>query len=350
MFQARKFIRYISVFTAFTLTLTLGMTASASESRKKSFDIYTGPTVYADKKGTTAIDDTVAILDRTNERWSLVRLADGTVGYCKNNLLQINYTESAAETARTKYVTKLLNSPDETAKAASVLPANLQLTVKSEENNEFISVKLKSGKTGYLPSSALEFEPKSTAVIYPIPELTAHTGITTEEAAKERLEELSEYFEAGRYWNTFDADDSLITQKAFIMSDTPCRHKTQGYGQCNFYTSKLSSALGYSYGSQCVGYAGLISDLIFGTEAPITVHGDFERIRVGDHIRLVLWDHSMLVTDVGIDEEGKTCVYVTEVNGDYDSCRIDWGRKFTQRDLRRLGDYIQVHTRYPQTE
>ena len=90
MFQARKFIRYISVFTAFTLILTLGMTASASESRKKSFDIYTGPTVYADKKGTTAIDDTVAILDRTNEQWSLVRLADGTVGYCKNNLLQIN--------------------------------------------------------------------------------------------------------------------------------------------------------------------------------------------------------------------------------------------------------------------
>ena len=348
MFQNRKTIRYLAYLCAVLSIPFFCLFAKADDIRDTAFTLYTGPSVYSDAAGTVALNDTVTVLDRQNGRWSHIRLLDGTVGYCKSHLLQINHEDDTTERMRTACVTKLLLVPDESAEVISVLPAGLQLAKVSETENGFTEVTLKTGKTGYLPSSALTDDPLCTAIVLPIPELTAHTGITTEAAVKARLEELSAYFENGRYWNNFDAGTSLINDKAFILSDTPCLHEAQGYGHCNFYTSKISAQLGYSYGSQCAGYVGLISDLIFGTEAPITVHTEFDRLRPGDHIRLVLWDHSMLVTDVGTDENGETYVIVTEVNGDYDTCRIDWGRKFTQRDLRRLGDYIEVHSRYPQ--
>ncbi len=348
MFHNRKIIRYLIYICAVFTIPFFGLFTNAEDIRDSAFNLYTGPTLYSDVKGTVTRNDTVTVLNSINTRWSHIRLLDGTVGYCKSHLLQINHEDDAADQARTSCVAKLLSAPDETAAVISVLPADLQLSKGSENENGFVQVTLKTGKTGYLPSSALEDDPLCTAIVLPVPELTAHTGVTTENAVKTRLEELSAYFENGRYWNNFDADSSPINNKSFILSDMPCLHESQGYGHCNFYTSKISAQLGYSYGSQCAGYVGLISDLIFGTEAPITVHTDFESLRPGDHIRLVLWDHSMLVTDVGTDENGEFYVIVTEVNGDYDTCRIDWGRKFTQRDLRRLGDHIEVHTRYPQ--
>lgn len=102
----------------------------------------------------------------------------------------------------------------------------------------------------------------------------------------------------------------------------------------------------YGTEMQCLGYASLISDLLFGTDAPISMHHDFSKVRVGDHLRLYLWEHSMVVTEVGTDESGEQYVYVTEVNADYENCQIQWGRKFTQQDLRRLGDILYIYTRY----
>ena len=82
-----------------------------------------------------------------------------------------------------------------------------------------------------------------------------------------------------------------------------------------------------------MGYVGLLSDLTFGTDAPIYSHGNFDKVRPGDHVRLVLWDHSMLVTRVCKDENGRTYFYATDVNADYDTCMIQWERKFTKEEV-----------------
>ena len=345
-------LRFLLFSVVFILLFSSFMpSVQAAEPNESLYPVYAGPSEYTISVHTVSDGESVAVLSIINDSWSQIRTISGSIGYCKNSLLQITYTEDDNMTKRVKtnQLSKLFSKPDQSASVAAVLPANMQLIKISEDENGYTQVELPTGKIGYLFSDTLLPDPISTATIKPVPELIAHTGITTEAAAKERLLELSEFFTAGRYWNDFEANSNVKNNNSFCMSDTPCQHENSGYSHCNFYTSPISAALGYSYGSQCVGYTGLISDLIFGTEAPITVHDDFEQLRVGDHIRLVLWDHSMLVTDVGKDENGKTYVYVTEVNADYETCRIDWGRKFTQDDLRRLGDYIEVHSRYPIT-
>ncbi len=345
-----KFKSITFIYLFFLLLFFFGLPVNAVEKDDSVHPIYAGPSTYTVSVCTVENGDSVAVLSQINDSWSQIRLTNGTIGYCKNNLLQITYTEGENETkrVRTTQISKLFSAPDINSSVIASIPVNIQLSKSLDTNNGFTLVELPTGTTGYLLSDTLTLAPLSSAIIRPIPELAASTGITTETAAKERLTELSAFFEAGRYWNDYGAAESIENHKSFVISDTPCQHENYGYGHCNYYTSKISAALDYSYGSQCVGYAGLISDLIFGTEAPITEHSDFDRLRVGDHIRLVLWDHSMLVTDVGKDENGKTFVYVTEVNADYETCRIDWNRKFTQDDLRRLGDYIEVHSRYPE--
>ena len=123
---------------------------------------------------------------------------------------------------------------------------------------------------------------------------------------------------------------------------------TRDGAMSNMHTGNMSRKTGYGIGMQCLGYVGLLSDLTFGTDAPIYSHGNFDKVRPGDHVRLVLWDHSMLVTRVCKDENGRTYFYATDVNADYDTCMTQWERKFTKEELRRLGDYVCVYTRYPQ--
>lgn len=349
--------KYIRLCVLFCIAIIIGLSAfvptirAAENVEEDIYILYSGPTEYSDDVCILYEEETVAILAQINNKWSQIRTAAGDIGYCPNRLLQTTYrdTPELSEKAVTKQVTCLLASPDIYADITAILPTNLQVTKLAEDENGFSYVSLKNGRTGYLSSDILTPTSLSTAVIRPIPELKPHTGITTESGAEERLEELSEFFTAGRYWNDFEADTLSEENASFAISDTACQHENNGYSHCNYYTSPLCAPLGFSYGSQCLGYAGLLSDLVFGTEAPVTIHGDFEQIRIGDHIRLVLWDHSMLVTGTGKDENGKTFIYVTEVNADYETCRIDWDRKFTQDDLRRLGDYIEVHTRYPDT-
>ena len=56
-------------------------------------------------------------------------------------------------------------------------------------------------------------------------------------------------------------------------------------------------------------------------------------MRVGDHIRLIDLEHSVLVTETGTQADGSRYVRVTEVNADYESCKIAWGRTITEDEL-----------------
>jgi hypothetical protein len=85
-----------------------------------------------------------------------------------------------------------------------------------------------------------------------------------------------------------------------------------------------------------VGFAYIISDAAFGN-LKAREHTNFDKIRVGDIIRLDNDSHSVIVLE--IDQKG-----VTIAEGNYNS-KIHWGRKLTMAQVKR-GNYVT--TRYPE--
>lgn len=167
-----------------------------------------------------------------------------------------------------------------------------------------------------------------------------------EQRVRERLEMLEEYFPDGMYWNHIGVDTSEMTDEeiALCVTNVPCDHSVYGYGSCNIYNGLMDEFFPqYGDEMQCLGYASLISDLLFGYDAPITEFYDFDDLRIGDHIRMGWYEHSMIVTDIDWDTETIT---VTEVNADYESCEISWGRQITRDELMRMEGDLTYYTRY----
>ena len=86
----------------------------------------------------------------------------------------------------------------------------------------------------------------------------------------------------------------------------------------------------YCYG--CIAFAGEISDRVFGKNAKVTTHKNFDKIKVGDHIRIGDY-HSVIVLAKGPDE-----ILVAE--GNYNSS-VHWGREITKSELKSSGFYVQ---------
>lgn len=352
--KQRLFSRKLIIFgLVCALLINCIPVASADEIVPSVFDLYTAPTILSDTCGSFAEGDSVMLLDPINNFWSRVRLTDGTTGYCDTSLLgtmSMTYESEAdpkISTVRTCTAAAVHQSPDPDSAVLARLPANTFVNILTQEMDGFSLILLQNGKMGYISEDDLHFQYEQPALVRTIPTFPT-VGAVTEEEAAERLQQLSAYFQHGLYWNCVGTGQPKSKDNLFLLTENPCNHPSRGYSCCNIYTGALCKASsGYSMATQCFGYANLLSDLVFGTEAPVYTHGDFDRIRVGDHIRLVLWDHSMVVTEVCKDENGKTYFYATDVNADYNNCMIQWGRKFTQSDLRRLGDYIRVQTRYP---
>lgn len=121
------------------------------------------------------------------------------------------------------------------------------------------------------------------------------------------------------------------------VTTMPCDH-SEGVYRCNKYSGIENYLFGYS-GTQCFGFASMLSDAVFGSDAPLALHTDYDRLKVGDHVRLKISCHSFIVLT-------KTDDYITvaECNNDYDSCIITWGRKITREQLEQ---YSRIYmTRY----
>lgn len=86
----------------------------------------------------------------------------------------------------------------------------------------------------------------------------------------------------------------------------------------------------YCYG--CIAFAGEVSDKLFGKDAKVTTHRNFDKIKVGDHIRIGNY-HSVIVLAKGPDE-------LVVVEGNYNSS-VHWGREITERELKASGFYVQ---------
>lgn len=86
----------------------------------------------------------------------------------------------------------------------------------------------------------------------------------------------------------------------------------------------------YCYG--CIAFAGEMSDRLFGKDAKVTTHRNFDKIKVGDHIRIGDY-HSVIVLAKGPDE-------LMVVEGNYNSS-VHWGREITKSELKSSGFYVQ---------
>ena len=160
----------------------------------------------------------------------------------------------------------------------------------------------------------------------------------TEAEASLVLEDLRDVFPEGAYWNHVGVED----WNEFTITDTPCQHDVYWDTYCNTYTGGIQELFPqFEPMEQCLGFAALLSDLVFGADAPVSTFSDYTQLRVGDNIRLELSEHSMVVLTV--DLEGIT---VVECNSDYEHCRISWDRFLSWDDLEAYSYEILCISRY----
>lgn len=189
-------------------------------------------------------------------------------------------------------------------------------------------------------SSAVESAPEESsqgAVDFAVSYYEEPQPITEEEAAA-TLESLRDTFPEGAYWNHVGVED----WDEFTVTDSPCQHDLYWDAYCNTYTGGIQELFPqFEPMEQCLGFAALLSDLVFGEDAPVSAFTDYTQLRVGDHIRLELTEHSMVVLTV--DGEGIT---VVECNSDYEHCRISWDRFLSWDDLAATSYEMECITRY----
>lgn len=189
-------------------------------------------------------------------------------------------------------------------------------------------------------SSAVESVPEESsqgAVDFAVSYYEEPQPITEEEAAA-TLESLRDTFPEGAYWNHVGVED----WDEFTVTDSPCQHDLYWDAYCNTYTGGIQELFPqFEPMEQCLGFAALLSDLVFGEDAPVSTFTDYTQLRVGDNIRLELTEHSMVVLTV--DGEGIT---VVECNSDYEHCRISWDRFLSWDDLAATSYEMECITRY----
>lgn len=169
-------------------------------------------------------------------------------------------------------------------------------------------------------------------------EVPQDDGIITEDEAQASLEALRDVFPEGWYWNHVGVED----WDEFTVTQSPCEHDIYWDTYCNTYVGATQTLFSQYYPlEQCLGFASLLSDLVFGEDAPLTVFYDYSQLRPGDHIRLELTEHSMTVLTV--EEDGIT---VVECNSDYQHCRISWDRFLSWDDLAGYSYEMECITRY----
>ena len=94
-----------------------------------------------------------------------------------------------------------------------------------------------------------------------------------------------------------------------------------------------SSVKGYG----CAGFAFMLSDAAFGTEALATEVTDVSQVRVGDVVRLDNNSHSVIILSIADNGD------VTVAEGNYNNS-IHWGREIKKADLEASFNYL--YTRY----
>lgn len=142
-----------------------------------------------------------------------------------------------------------------------------------------------------------------------------------------RIYALREKYPEGYYWNSYPKSKQYPA-----VSETPCSDHDSGiYSHCI---------------GQCAGFAELLSNEIFGYDAPVRRNLKVGDIRIGDYVRC-LPHHSVFVIDrvnkgevVGYDMYGDAnytayCDMITVAECNWDCCcGISWGRTIGLDELK----------------
>lgn len=159
---------------------------------------------------------------------------------------------------------------------------------------------------------------------------------------RQKLSALQKKFPHGKYWNHRTSESTAGKAAWEIVTDTPCNHGYYGTAYCNEYQGVSSvPVIGGTWSRQCLGFASMLSDQLFGKGAPVRTFRDFDKLRIGDQIRLFDEEHSMVVI-----EKTNDSISVAEVNADYSTCKISWGRKISRQVMESHGSSALYITRY----
>lgn len=144
---------------------------------------------------------------------------------------------------------------------------------------------------------------------------------------EEKLEIFKEIFPDGAYWNSvgYNGEGSDYLN----ISNVPCHHR-EFKDYCNNYMGKTAELFPWGRNIQCLGFASMLSDFLYGKDAEIEIFYDYESLEVGDHVRINFDTefHSMIVI-----EKTDTYVKVAECNNNFQQCMIRWGREISKDTL-----------------
>lgn len=167
----------------------------------------------------------------------------------------------------------------------------------------------------------------------------------TEGILEQEFVQLEKKFPEGSYWNHMEQELPEGVETPFSVTEEPCVHGVYGQLYCNLYNGSLLGFFPqFDHLCQCLGYACLLSDRLFGEDAPLYLLPEGGQLRVGDHLRMLEYEHSVVVREV--DGNG---LRLAEVNAGYEDCLISWERTFTWEEWEILyaWDVEYVITRYP---
>ena len=142
---------------------------------------------------------------------------------------------------------------------------------------------------------------------------------------------LQKIFPSGKYWNHMGkkATNPEKSNNMYSVTDIPCNHYENGEIFCNAHYGKSDELYPYEATcSQCRGFASMLSDFIFGKEAPVRYFENYDELRIGDQARIDGDFHSVFIIDK-TDEY----VVVAECNSDLETCQINWGRKILRENM-----------------
>lgn len=230
----------------------------------------------------------------------------------------------------------LFRQPSTSSGVLRHLSSGDKLELTGDKTDTMVRVRLEDGLIGFLDQVVVgeEMLKELTLVNNELAAPKNVSNLFSEEnmalGFEEKLELLRELFPNKKYWNSVGIDLSGLSQEwaATITTDWPCDHSYNGCRFCHQYNGATLKLFDPEINIQCLGFASMISDFLFGKDAPISILENPKELRPGDHIRNVDLQHSMVVTAVFSDS-----LRVVQCNSDYDNCQILWDEKLSFEDL-----------------
>lgn len=257
----------------------------------------------------------------------------------ENKLFQIKtQKEITATYATVQWGTPFYAKPDRTSNVVVTYQTYTHMFVADDVGN-FYLVHLPGGITGYLYKEGVTLEQET---IVP-PAVTNVINNPTENKTQQALEQLKLQYPDGKHWNNTTGIqlDTTKNNHDTLLSNTPCNHNYTD-STCAHHVGISSVPFLYPSAMQCLGFASMISDSIFGQGAPIRIHQNWDELKIGDMIRLIQTGHAVIVTS--IDRTNET-IQVAECNRDFNTCTIHWGRTVTKQQVE--SEPYDIVTRYP---